>query len=142
MTGVLSIAFGSFAHLSFAQEIIAERHDARIIQMMSPDEGSRLQDIVAGRDGILMISGGLSATPCLADSLRQGDSMLRIVLSSCGEGRDHTGYLPVDIRWRNSDLQPWKPYPLRILPDGDSVFNLPVDRVQSLDLLHLMMSYE
>ena len=127
-----------------ADEVIPERHDNRVVQNVSPQEGRRLLDVVPGMKGELRVSGGISTSPCLAGPAEwQGDS-IRVRLSECDEGEvfEDQRRLPAGISWRTDGMDVMVKYVSHHIVGRTGQLIFPVSRTQPVSLLHLMVSYE
>ncbi|MDE9498459.1 hypothetical protein KKJ06_10050 [Xenorhabdus bovienii] len=74
----------------YADEVIPERHDAHITQVMSREKSRLMREQIPGREGQLEVYGALVSSPCsLVPSShqipKQGE-LLMIELIGCGEG--------------------------------------------------------
>ncbi|CDH19238.1 exported hypothetical protein [Xenorhabdus bovienii str. kraussei Quebec] len=78
------------ADKGYADEVIPERHDAHIAQVMSREKSRLMQEQIPGREGQLEVYGALVSSPCSlvpsANQIPKQEKLLMIDLVGCGEG--------------------------------------------------------
>lgn len=124
-----------------ADKVIPVPDGSRNEQMMPAQEGHRLQDIVPGEQGMLFVSGAISAVPCRVVPVGSSESHKGVRIDGCNEDERSTGNsrLAARLSWQSVQGNIYQEGQLRVI---NGQLTLLVPRGHTGNIVQLTMSYE